>query len=268
MLSGIFSPLFFLPLFYLAPTLLVSVCVCGDKQAVKQHPPSYRPSMSASSLWSLSRSPTATFRQAYVDPYLYELRPFPLPSVLTVLAVLASAGRAAGGVGRGAGEGGRWAWGRARENWRTVGKGAAWWTVVVLSEVYLGLGAFCFSLSVVAWIYVYGLGERGEGDVSAYSIFRGGRKMMGEIDPGELVRQYVGAGFMGGVMGGFVGFGGVGEEKGKGGEDHRPRRAAAAAKGPKKKKKTTKAELEKRRIRQAEKRRERRDMAQGIERDE
>jgi len=155
-----------------------------------------------------------------------------------------------------------------------VGKGAAWWTVVVLSEVYLGLGAFCFSLSVVAWIYVYGLGERGEGDVSAYSIFRGGRKMMGEIDPGELVRQYVGAGFMGGVMGGFVGFGGVGEEgeeKGKGGEDHRPRRAAAAAaaaKGPKKKKKTTKAELEKRRIRQAEKRRERRDMAQGIERDE
>lgn len=81
----------------------------------------------------------------------------------------------------------------------------------------LDAGPLVLIMTALAIIFTVGLGERAEGEMSAYSVFnRGFQKLMGSVDVEALVNQHVGGGMMlaGGVgddAAGIVG-GGINEE--------------------------------------------------------
>lgn len=52
-------------------------------------------------------------------------------------------------------------------------------------------------ITALVAIFTIGLGERADGELSAYSVFnRGFQRLLGSIDVDELVNQHVGGGFM------------------------------------------------------------------------
>lgn len=88
-------------------------------------------------------------------------------------------------------------------HWLFAGALVGYYFAVRWIHEVLHAGPMVLILTALAAIFTVGLGEKRDGELSAYSVFnRGFQRLLGEVDVDDLANQYVGGAVFGGGGGG------------------------------------------------------------------